>query len=524
MVAVISEKLEIEQKETVDAKERQFNVIKDVLPDWGKPWYKVPHLLKLNLSLVVLFISGVYNGYDNSVLNGLQSVPEWRDYFFPGEVQPNPTRLGTLANGILYGSIAALPFTSYICDKLGRIGTIIFGAIITLIGVVVQSVSQNFAMLLVGRMILGFGVLFPNTASPMLCAEISYPPHRPYITALSQCFYGLRGIIASWTTYGTNEWTSNSPWKWRTPLLVQLIFPIIQLTFLYWVPESPRYWVSRGKTDKARKILLDSHAGGNEQVGGQLVDFELLEITYVLENDRSLHSVSWLEFVKTKANRHRLFIILFIPVMTQLSGNGPLSYFLNIVLDTAGIKSAKQQLGFNGGFAVYNFLLGLISVSLVEYVGRRRLFLLSTFFTMIIYTIFTIVSARNSMDGLTNKSLSNAVIAMIFLFWTSFIMANLTTPTVYQTEILPYHLRAKVYVIGWFMLDGVLLFNGFVTPIAMDAIGWKYYILYCCILAVELVVVYYSFPETKGLSLEEVSSVFGESVVPFESLQDIVGS
>ena len=88
-----------------------------------------------------------------------------------------------------------------------------------------------------------------------------------------------------------------------------------------------------------------------------------------------------------------------------------------------------------------------------------------------------------------------------------------------MSEILPYHLRAKGYVIHTFMLNGVLLFNGFVTPIAMKAISWKYYILYCCILAVEFVVIFFFFPETKGLTLEEVATVFGENVVPYDVSQ-----
>jgi MFS family permease len=136
-------------------------------------------------------------------------------------------KLGTLANGLLYGNILALPFISYLCDGLGRrIRTLVIGALIVIVGAVVQSASVDLAMLTVGRFILGFGVEVCITASPLLIAEVTYPSHRPYVTAISQCLYGLGGIIASWTTYGTSLWTNQSNWKWRLPLILQLMFPV----------------------------------------------------------------------------------------------------------------------------------------------------------------------------------------------------------------------------------------------------------------------------------------------------------
>ena len=84
--------------------------------------------------------------------------------------------------------------------------------------------------------------------------------------------------------------------------------------------------------------------------------------------------------------------------------------------------------------------------------------------------------------------------------------------SLYTTEILPYTLRGKGLTIFQLAISLAVIFNGFVNSIAMDAIEWKYYIFYCCFLAVEIVVCYFTFVETSGRSLEEVDEVFGDGI------------
>ena len=75
----------------------------------------------------------------------------------------------------------------------------------------------------------------------------------------------------------------------------------------------------------------------------------------------------------------------------------------------------------------------------------------------------------------------------------------------YTVEILPYQLRAKGFVLFNFAISLSLIFNQYVNPIALDAIGWKYYIVYCVWIAFELVFVYFFLIETKNRTLEETA-------------------
>ncbi len=104
--------------------------------------------------------------------------------------------LGVLAQINTIGFITALPFTGYIADRFGRRIPIQIGSVIMIIGAAIQAASQNIAMFLVARYLLGFGISVAAVASPALVAELSYPSHRGRITALYNTNWFVGAIIA----------------------------------------------------------------------------------------------------------------------------------------------------------------------------------------------------------------------------------------------------------------------------------------------------------------------------------------
>jgi MFS family permease len=204
--------------------------------------------------------------------------------------------------------------------------------------------------------------------------------------------------------------------------------------------------------------------------------------------------------------------------MMQLSGNGLIAYYLHLILNSIGFTSDPQQLRINGGLTVFNLGVSIALASLMEVAGRRRLFLFSTVGMLTCYVIWTILSAINQERGFNDSSLGTGVIVMIF-FYQLFYNAGLNGPAwVYVTEVLPTHLRAKGTNIMQIASTCVLVFNGYANPVAMNAISWRYYIVYCCVIAVEIALVYFGFPETKGHSLEEVALIFdGEKAFGVEA-------
>lgn len=468
----------------------------------GKPWYKQRHLLLLNLAMIIPYLSSTTNGYDGSMLNGLQSMSQWQQFFG----FPTGPRLGSLSNGVIFGQILAFPVAPWLCDHTGRRFPIFIGSLLLVIGAVLQCAAQDYAMFLVSRMIIGFGGLIAVEASPMLVSELAFPTHRSVLVGYYNNLWYLGAMLAAWVTYGTYAMGPNTSWAWRIPSLLQGLFPLIQVVFVYLLPESPRYLVQKDRYDEAREVLVEYHAGGD--TNSPLVEFEMNEIILQIQTSKRASKTGYREFLSTRGNLHRLFIIILVPCMMQLSGNGLIAYYLHLILNSIGFTSDPQQLRINGGLTVFNLGVSIALASLMEVAGRRRLFLFSTIGMLVCYVIWTILSAINQERDFQDSSLGTGVVVMIF-FYQLFYNAGLNGPPwVYVTEVLPTHLRAKGTNIMQIASTCVLIFNGYANPVAMDGIGWRYYIVYCCVLAVEIALVYFGFPETKGHSLEQVALIF----------------
>lgn len=147
--------------------------------------------------------------------------------------------------------------------------------------------------------------------------------------------------------------------------------------------ESPRWYVQKNRPDRAIKILAHYYADDDESdVTVQFVQREI-ETTLALEKEFANYSI--FEFLKTKGNRHRLFILITLGFFSQWSGNAIISYYLTKVLDQVGITNQKEQLEINGGLGIWGWIVAVISSLLIDKAGRRKMFLISTFLMMIVY-------------------------------------------------------------------------------------------------------------------------------------------
>ncbi|EMG45985.1 LAC12 Lactose permease [Candida maltosa Xu316] len=471
-----------------------------------KAWYRYKHLSILHFGFLIISLTSTNNGYDGSMLNGLQVLDDWKNAMG----NPQGGVLGALAGANTLGGLISFAFASYLSDKWGRKKAILLGQSFTILGAVLQGVSTNYAFFFCARLILGLGFGISMVSSPALVAELSYPTYRDTCTALLNCCWYFGAIIAAWITYGTQS-IPNS-YSWRIPSYLQGALPVVQVLFIPWlVPESPRFLISKGRDDVAREILLKYHTGNDGTVEGQrLVDFEMGEIKAALEMEKLQSNASYFDFVRIPTYRKRLFLLFFTAVIMQLSGNGLVSYYLNKVLDTIGITDAKMQLEINGCLMIYNLVMATSATFCVRFFRRRTLLLTCVGGMLICYIIWTALSAEFAIGGFKDHKLAQSVLAMIFLYYLCYSLAANGLVVLYVCEILPFQIRAKGLNIFFLSQNIILVYNSFVNPIAMDAIEWKYYIVYCCILAVEFVVVYFFYVETSGYTLEEVCRAFGD--------------
>uniref|UniRef100_A0A8H7Y6V0 Major facilitator superfamily (MFS) profile domain-containing protein n=1 Tax=Psilocybe cubensis TaxID=181762 RepID=A0A8H7Y6V0_PSICU len=464
-----------------------------------RPWYKNKRIIALNLCICLLLITSSTNGYDGSMMNGLQSVTAWEDEFHT----PHGGKLG-LFNAIQnIGSLAAYPFAPYFADGFGRRPTIFFGACIMVAATILQTAAHSFGMFIGARFLIGFGLTFAAAAAPLLVTEIAYPTQRAQATSMYNTLWYLGSIIAAWTTFGT--FRINNNWAWRIPSALQGLPSVLQIFLIWLVPESPRFLVSKGREAEALKTLAYYHANSNQN--DPLVQYEFEEIKAAIAFDRDVAAnVGWLSLFKSAGNRRRMRIIIAIAFFSQWSGNGLVSYYLNKVFISIGITDNSTQLLINGILNIWNFIIAIGAGFLCERVGRRRLFMTSTIGMLIFWTLQSVCVSLYAQDN-NRKGAAHTVIAMIFLFYGFYDV--LPSPLLlYTVEILPYSLRAKGFTIFNFSISLSLIFNQYVNPIALAHLGWKYYMVYVAWIAFEVVFCYFFIIETKGLSLEETAALF----------------
>lgn len=216
-------------------------------------------------------------------------------------------------------------------------------------------------MYIAGRFVLGFGNSLAQMTSPMLLTEICHPQHRGPLTAVYNCLWNFGSLskylpniaecarlcantiqVVSCVGWGTSNINHN--WSWRSITFIQAVPSIIQLAGIWWIPESPRFLVSKDKSEEALAVLAKHHAGGDEN--NATVQFQYREIKETIQADRNANkAASYADFLKTKGNRWRLAILISLGIISQYSGNALFSNYMDVIYEGAGIKEQNKKLG-----------------------------------------------------------------------------------------------------------------------------------------------------------------------------------
>ncbi|KAF9468077.1 general substrate transporter [Collybia nuda] len=474
------------------------------------PWWRNRGILVLNLWLLLPLLSSSVNGLNSSLVNGLQIIPAWQEYFN----HPSGKTLGLINAAQNIGCLVGLPISPFLSDGLGRRPTLFLGSLIMLAGIAIQTAATSVQIFVAARIIMGIGLEFCSNSAPLLLIELSYPTQRGKITSMYNSSWYLGSIISAWVCFGAYERAEHSLWSFRAPTLVQAMIPFAQVVLIWFIPESPRFLVSKGFEGRAANILAKYHANGGDE-RDPLVVFEIAQIRHAIRMEEEINtSTSFRSLFATPGNRKRMRLIIAIGLFSQWSGNGLVSYYINLVLEGVGVTKTETKAIINGSLQCFNFVIAIGAAMLVDWVGRRKLFIISNAGMLVSFGSWTVtIALYNNFD---NLAAAKATIPLIFIFYFFYDIAYTPMLVAYTLEILPYRIRAKGFALMNLTVMLTVAFNQFINPVAIDAIGWWYYLVYCAWLIVELVFVVIFIVETKGRTLEETSAMFDGDEQPHD--------
>ena len=344
---------------------------------------------------------------------------------------------------------------------------------------------------------------------PIYQAEISHRRIRGKITSLQQLFNALGQIFATWTGYGcymTWKGTGNSR-EWRIPLAIQIIPAIVLGSLVYLFPESPRWLCDHDMSDQGLKNLAQLHSHGDIDDPYVVAEFNLIQAQ--IAEEHSQKSKTYLDLFKGWPNLRRTILVMMIQASCQMTGISAIQYFSPQIFAQIGIPTGTSLL-LSAVNAIIAFLGTLVCILVIDSVGRRPLEIYGSVIMCVTFLVNAIL-IKVFPTSSSNTGAHWGFIIMTWLFNFVFFITGGPLSWAIPAELFGTAMRLKGVSMGAMTSFAFNTMIGQVTPIAVTAIGWKYYIIFIICNFTNGLFFWAFLPETKGLNLEDMDELFHDS-------------
>lgn len=394
-------------------------------------------------------------------------------------------------------------------NVLGRRMPIFLGCLIVSIGAILQASAFSLTHFVIGRVICGVGTGLNTATMPVWQAECTKPYQRGPIMAFETSLVPAGVMISYWVDFGLS-YTEPSQVAWRFPVAMQLVFAIFVMSLIFWLPESPRWLVLKGRRDEASKVLCALYDTSN---GDEAISEQLNDIDKVLEAESATNWTALFKQGPAKA-RTRTILAVSIQIMNQFCGiNVATFYATSIFQNEIGMSPFISRV-LSGCLGSMSFVAAMGSVVLIKYLGRRQVLLINLS-GMVLSMVGLAVTEK-----IKGYAAGIAAATFLFTYIISFSSGFAQVPWIYPAEVTPLATRVQANALStatnWVCVFIVVM----ITPIAFNNIGWRTYLIFACCSAFAMVVVYFCFPETKDRSLEEIEMIFANSSGPLGAVKE----
>jgi sugar porter (SP) family MFS transporter len=375
-----------------------------------------------------------------------------------------------------------------LADIFGRRTLLILTALIFAAGAILCAAATSPTILIVGRIIVGFGIGLSSSAVPVYISEVAPADARGWTVSLFQLAITLGILLAYLVDYA---FARIQGWRWMFGLAV-VPAGIFALGMLF-LPESPRWLVKRGRVDAARAILSRIRDTSD-------VEAELQQILHGL--DQAQEHGNWRDLLSPQL-RPALIVGIGLAVFQQVTGINTVIYYAPMIVQSAGISSASGAILTTAGIGIVNVLMTIVSMWLIDRVGRRPLLL--TGIAGMVVTLGVLGWAFHSASP--SGALSWLAVISIMLYVASFAISLGPIFWLLISEIYPLKVRSSTEGVAATFNWGSNLLVSLTFLTLLQEIGatrtfWLYGV--CAISA--WLFSYYLVPETKGRTLEEIEA------------------
>lgn len=446
---------------------------------------------------VVIMLAGLLFGYDQGVIAGaLEGI---QSSFHVGS-----TMTEVITSWVTLGALFGALFAGGLADRLGRRPAILLAAGLFTIGALLEALAPGTAVLVVGRLVVGFGVGVASVAAPLYAAEQA-PSH---LRGRFVSTYQLAITMGIFIAYFVDQQLTNGD-LWRVMLGVSAIPGVLLLLAMAPMPESTRWLVGAGRRDDAARAL----AKVRPDVDVETTLDEIEEAARADAEDRA----SWGE-VFARSVRKPLMVGVGLAVAQQLTGINAIIYYADTIFAKAGFSTpADQAAATTWAIGGVNVLATLIAVAYVDRFGRRPLLLAGL--VGMASSLFTVGIAFHYMDGAdtsgagtggpTTAGIVTLVALVVFIASFAFSLGPVVWTVI--NEIFPNRVRGRAVAFATAVNWGAafLVSEFFLT--LLDWVGstgtfW----LFALFAVIAFVWIYRKVPETKGRTLEEIERVWDD--------------
>lgn len=435
---------------------------------------------------ICVFLFGYDQGYFSSILTN--------DYFEEYFGHPNAVQIGTVVAILEIGALISSLTLGHVADRLGRCKTTRLGAALFCIGGVLQTVATSFIKLGIGRFISGLGVGYLSGTAPTYMSEIA-PSDMRGLLGCAQFTGNVLGYSSSiWIDYGCSYIENDM--SFRIPLALQVLFGFILFLGSFELVESPRWLLEHDHDAEGLVVLADLFAGGEVHSDVAIEEYKAIKESVVM--GRLEGELNYIDAIRRYPKR--IFVGCTAQMFAQFNGINVISYYAPLVFEEAGWVG-REAILMTGCNSVLYLFSTVIPWRLSETWGRKPLLTLGG---------ITMALSLVAISAFTALQWAYPVVVAVMCFNASFGTSWGPIGWLIGPEVLPNKARASGAALATATNWLCNFIVGEMAPILLEKISWRLYLIHACSCVLSAITVWKLYPETKGLSLEDMDSVFDD--------------